>query len=87
MTSRLAATIHGTVQGVGYRAFVRATAAELGVMAQGTNNPDGTVIVHAEGEKALLESMLSRLHEGPPHASVEHIDVIWHNHEKESSSE
>lgn len=76
MTS-LTATISGTVQGVGYRAFVRVCAAELGVEAEPTNMPDGTVIVQARGDHQALLQLLERLRTGPPHARIENVEVMW----------
>lgn len=74
MTS-LTATITGRVQGVGYRAYVHATAADLGVDATATNMPDGSVIVEATGERAALEVLVMRLQKGPPHAKVENVEI------------
>jgi acylphosphatase len=75
--ARLHGTVSGRVQTVGYRAFVRASAAELGVEARATNESDGTVLVEASGERDALETLVLRLHEGPPHAHVESVQVVW----------
>lgn len=71
------ARVTGQVQGVGYRAFVRACAVELGVEAVPTNMPDGSVIVRACGEHQALLQLLERLRTGPPHARVEDANVVW----------
>lgn len=71
------AIVHGKVQAVGYRAFVRAVAAELAVEVRATNQLDGTVIVEAAGERGALETLVTRLHEGPPHARVACVQVVW----------
>lgn len=78
--SKCVSIITGRVQAVGYRAFVYANAAQLGIEASATNMPDGTVIVEAQGERALLEALLELLRQGPPHANVERVDVVWRAH-------
>ena len=47
--------VHGVVQGVGYRAFVRSCAMELGVVGTVRNQDDGSVLVVAEGSNDILE--------------------------------
>ncbi len=74
---KFTATITGRVQGVGYRAFVQATAAECGVDAVATNEPDGSVIVEANGERAALEVLVTHLQKGPSRGNVENVDVTW----------
>jgi acylphosphatase len=72
---RLEATIHGDVQGVGFRWFVRREAARLAVAGWVANEPDGTVIVVAEGAPADIDLFLSRLADGPPGAHVVRVDT------------
>jgi len=74
---RLQARVHGQVQGVGYRFYVRKQAAALGVRGYVRNLPDGSVEVVAEGERLVLEQLLRALERGPSGAVVERIDVHW----------
>jgi len=76
-TSRLTALVHGRVQGVGFRAFVRRQALDLDLDGYAENLPDGRVEVVAEGERRELEHFLVKLREGPPHAEVMDIQVNW----------
>ena len=52
------ALVSGTVQGVGYRAFARRAALELGIRGHARNLPDGRVEVLACGEAAALEEFV-----------------------------
>jgi acylphosphatase len=75
MTERLEATVHGFVQGVGYRYFVVRRAKELGINGWTANEPDGTVRVVAEGSGQSLDELMRHLHAGPPGAHVERVVV------------
>lgn len=70
------ATVHGTVQGVGFRWATVERARELGVLGWVRNQDDGTVYVHAEGAPDALASFLGFLGEGPPAASVDDARVV-----------
>lgn len=69
-------TVHGRVQGVGYRWFARETARQLGVDGWASNLPDGSVLVEAGGVAAAIDAFLAALRAGPPHAHV--TDVRRH---------
>lgn len=62
---RLTALVTGSVQGVGFRWWVQTQAGELGLTGSATNTSDGHVEVVAEGERAPLKAMLSRLRADP----------------------
>ncbi len=64
----------GRVQGVGFRAFVRDVANELGLQGYVKNLKDGSVEFEAIGGKELLEMFLEKLKIGPKHAFVSNID-------------
>ena len=49
--------VHGMVQGVGYRWFVRRAAGRLGVTGIARNLPDGGVEVLAEGATGALDEL------------------------------
>jgi acylphosphatase len=74
---RLTAEVRGRVQGVGFRHYTRQTARRLGLTGSVRNEPDGSVSVVAEGERARLEQLLHALQTGPSHAVVEEVEASW----------
>jgi len=75
--ARLEASVRGTVQGVGFRYFVRTEANRLGVGGWVANLPDGSVAVVAEGDRTALERLAEALAVGPEGAAVRDVDVRW----------
>jgi DNA ligase D-like protein (predicted 3'-phosphoesterase) len=69
------ATVHGGVQGVGFRDATVARARALGVLGWVRNEDDGTVRVHAEGPEPALGELRAFLAQGPPGARVERVEV------------
>jgi DNA ligase D-like protein (predicted 3'-phosphoesterase) len=69
------ATVHGGVQGVGFRYEMVERARELGVLGWVRNEDDGTVVVQAEGPDEAVDALLEWLGEGPRGASVEGVEV------------
>lgn len=74
-TIAIQATVHGLVQGVGFRYHTRSTAARIGVCGWVRNNPDGTVEIYAEGTPDQVRRMEDYLHAGPPHAHVTQVEL------------
>ena len=74
--------VRGKVQGVCYRAFTRELAQQLGLNGFCRNLRDGRVEVRAQGQRNSVEAMIGRLHEGPPDALIEDVEVIWEPAEK-----
>lgn len=74
---RLEATVYGLVQGVYFRQYTRQEANRLELVGWVANQPDGTVRVVAEGEEPVLGQLLGFLHEGPPSARVDHVEISW----------
>jgi acylphosphatase len=70
---RLRASIHGRVQGVGFRYSVISAAQELGLAGFVENRADGSVYVEAEGPPAMLDRMEAFLRRGPRLAQVEEL--------------
>ena len=68
---------HGMVQGVGFRFFVRDHATSSGLKGWVKNLPDGTVEIHAEGEKEILENLIKKVEKGPFFGSVTHLTIDW----------
>ena len=75
--------IHGDVQGIFFRDFVRRAAGALNLTGWVRNNPEGTVEVTAEGTKEHLNELLSKCQHGPPPARVTAIDATWGKEKKE----
>jgi acylphosphatase len=73
----VSAIVHGRVQGVYYRAFVRRRAAALGLTGYARNLPDGTVEVRAEGESEQLQQLIGYLESGPSAARVTKVVTEW----------
>ena len=69
--------VSGQVQGVGYRAFARKHALELGLAGYAENLSDGRVEVVAEGPEEALEHLLHFLRQGPRLSKVEEVEVQW----------
>lgn len=67
---RLRLRVHGAVQGVGFRWFVRETAHRLGVAGWVRNCVDGTVEIAVGGEDEGVEEFAAAITRGPRHASV-----------------
>ena len=75
--ARLEATVHGRVQGVGYRYFVVSEAGALGLTGWVSNEYDGTVRCVAEGPRSGLERLLDELREGPASALIDEVSEDW----------
>jgi acylphosphatase len=65
--------IHGRVQGVGYRWFVRETARRVGVAGWVRNRDDGSVELAADGPDDAIATLLDAVRGGPPGARVERV--------------
>jgi acylphosphatase len=73
--TRVAATVHGRVQGVGFRHFVVVSARRLQVDGWAANAPDGTVTCEIEGEAGAVAELVRELERGPMGAYVERVDL------------
>ncbi|MEM3227961.1 MAG: acylphosphatase [Candidatus Micrarchaeaceae archaeon] len=68
-------TVHGRVQGVGYRALVAGSAARYGIRGMVMNLDDGSVEVLAVGEKKSIDAFINEINvDIPGGASVMKID-------------
>jgi len=74
---QLHAIIEGRVQGVGFRAFVLQNATDLNLTGWVRNRWNGDVEIVAEGEREMLERLLSAVHLGPRSANVINVHVDW----------
>ncbi len=69
--------IYGKVQGVFFRAYTQEKAQKLNLTGWAKNEPDGTVLIEAQGEKEALEKFLKWCRQGSPHSQVEEIETEW----------
>ena len=67
--------IHGRVQGVGYRAYMRMEANRLGVTGWVRNRTDGTVEATIHGSPEGVSKLLDWIRRGPPAARVTSVQV------------
>jgi len=67
--------VSGHVHGVGYRFFTRDAALREGLGGFVRNLEDGRVEAQAEGDQEAQDRFERALHQGPPGAHVEHVDV------------
>lgn len=58
---RVRVVYSGRVQGVGFRATARVCAHDLPVTGLVRNEPDGTVLLEAQGQAAAVEELLTRI--------------------------
>jgi len=77
MEVRAEIVVNGLVQGVGFRYFVMREAKKLGLNGYVKNLYTDEVLTVVEGEKAIVEEMVSKLKIGPIHASVKSCKVDW----------
>ena len=75
--TRLDATVHGRVQGVGYRYFVLETATALNLTGWVANESGGSVRCVAEGPRGVLQTLVVALERGPLGARVERVQAVW----------
>jgi acylphosphatase len=67
--------VSGRVQGVFFRAWTQQQARELGVSGWVRNADDGSVEAHIEGDEAAVKALIQRMHQGPPSAEVDNVEV------------
>lgn len=70
-------TIHGHVQGVGYRYFVLQKAENYGISGFVKNRMNGNVYIEAEGQAEQLGFFINACQQGPSHAWVEKVDAQY----------
>jgi acylphosphatase len=78
--------ISGRVQGVGFRAFTRQNAQQLGVNGWVKNLYDGRVETVIEGDKSTVKQLESKLKKGSLFANVDDIEVKNESYQGDFSS-
>ena len=77
MPKGLSAVIHGRVQGVGFRLFVKTRADMVNLSGWVRNRDDGTVEVLAVGKPSDLERFLQEISQGSIGSRVDQVDFQW----------
>ncbi len=77
MNIHAAITVQGLVQGVGYRWFANQHAQKLNLKGFVENKFDGTVYLEVEGDRSLVEELITQLKIGPRNSQVKDIHVEW----------
>ena len=75
-TERRIIRVFGRVQGDFYRQSARHEAQRLGLSGLARNEPDGSVTVDVEGERAALEQFIGWCRHGPADAVVERLEAV-----------
>jgi len=76
--AQLTVKVHGHVQGVCFRSFIKCIATELNLQGYVRNLPGGDIVeIKAVGEKYQLESLITNLRIGPPDSLVEEVETTW----------
>jgi acylphosphatase len=73
--AHLEIAVHGEVQGVGFRQSVRRQARQLGLAGLVKNQPDGSVLIVAEGPRHDVQQLVDWCREGPSAADVDRVEV------------
>jgi len=75
---RISVIVRGRVQGVNFRWYTRQRAMESGIVGWVRNLRGGDRLkVVAEGSQEQLADLIRFLHEGPPSARVDDVEVAW----------
>jgi acylphosphatase len=69
------ARVSGRVQGVSFRWYAQEQARALGVRGWVRNEPDGSVLLHAEGDDAAVDALVEWCRRGPSSARVSDVAV------------
>ncbi len=73
---RMRAVFTGGVQGVGFRQTVYGLATRLGLTGYVRNEPDGSVILEAEGPPDSLDALLKAIHTAPAGRWLKGVDQV-----------
>ena len=85
MTKAVQATVTGRVQGVSFRYYAVEQARSLGVAGWVRNEPDGSVVLHAQGADDAVDALVEWCRSGPPLAKVRRVAVREATETAESS--
>lgn len=74
MATVIHCTIHGKVQGVGFRAWTVKNARKLGLTGWVRNTQEGTVEAMFAGDTTAVEAMIEGCNDGPDAAQVTKVE-------------
>ena len=75
---KVAMTVSGKVQGVGFRYMTKMVADELGVFGIVRNEPNGDVYIEANGSEETMEKFIEKVKASPaPFGKVQ--EVVFHD--------
>ncbi|MCA9735815.1 acylphosphatase [candidate division KSB1 bacterium] len=63
--------VSGRVQGVGFRYFVQKKAIELDIVGEVKNQPDGSVLIIAQGSVTTMNTFIQQVETGPSFSRVD----------------
>lgn len=69
--------VEGSVQGVGFRYFVKQQADTLNLTGWVRNRMDGKVEILAQGDESKLQQLVSAVHIGPSMGYVRNVAAEW----------
>jgi acylphosphatase len=69
--------VSGYVQGVFFRYSTAERARRVGLTGWVRNTADGRVEAVVEGDERDVRGLVDWCHAGPPHATVQAVDVSW----------
>jgi acylphosphatase len=81
MAVRAHVFVSGMVQGVSFRWYAVETARSKGVAGWVRNLPDGRVEAVFEGNDGAVNAMVDWCKQGPRHARVADVEVVWEDPE------
>lgn len=67
--------VHGFVQGVNFRAWVRDRAESRGLVGWAANHLDGSVEVWLQGDADAIAAVERAVGAGPPHARIDRLEA------------
>ena len=67
--------VYGRVQGVFFRASTKEKAETLGIKGWVRNESNGTVLIHATGDKQSMDKFIKWCHQGPLMSHVEKVEM------------
>ena len=69
-------TVHGRVQGVGFRYFVEHVGNRMGLRGNVRNCPDSTVEIVVEGDAGKISDFIKQVERGPSLARVQRVAIV-----------
>ncbi len=83
MKKRYIIKVCGDVQGVFFRQNTQRVAQSLNLTGWIKNEPNGSVLIVAEGNEEALDKFVGWCHHGPPSATVEEVEVTEEDYKDE----